>query len=317
MKYTKADDTPTLRRRKVGSSRGLGATFYFGDCHIWQRQYNRSNIMVSRVFKQIIIAAVFFLILSGFGFLIYAFSQPKPTCFDGIRNQEEEGIDCGGPCLECELKEIKGIEVLWIEAVRNQNNFYDLAAKIKNPNQNYGSGEVPYQFKIYDRDNNLITEISGQTYILPNQTKYLITARVEVNRSLKRINLSFGEIDWQKLSDAEMPQLAIQQKEYHQLKESEPGFSQVRGVLVNKSSFDFEQVDIDILLYDSLNKLVGVNRTEIKTLLSGQERDFFATWFSEIDSQVVFVEMEAETNIFDPDNYLPTGEGLPEKFQEY
>jgi hypothetical protein len=32
--------------------------------------------------------------------------KPCPTCYDGIQNQGEEDIDCGGPCyLECEVKE--------------------------------------------------------------------------------------------------------------------------------------------------------------------------------------------------------------------
>jgi len=28
-------------------------------------------------------------------------AEPKPSCFDGIQNQGEEGIDCGGPCKPC------------------------------------------------------------------------------------------------------------------------------------------------------------------------------------------------------------------------
>ncbi|MBW2974264.1 hypothetical protein KY366_00970 [Candidatus Woesearchaeota archaeon] len=27
-----------------------------------------------------------------------------PTCFDGIQNQDEEGVDCGGPCRPCEVR---------------------------------------------------------------------------------------------------------------------------------------------------------------------------------------------------------------------
>lgn len=273
--------------------------------------------MTRRAIKQIIIAFVYLLFFSGIGFLVYAFNRPAPTCFDGIRNQEEEDVDCGGPCLSCELKELKEIEVLWIEPVRNQNNFYDLVAKIKNQNQNYGSGKIPYQFKVYDKSNNLIAGIPGQTYLLPNQSKYLVKAKIEAVNSIGKINLSFGEAEWRKMDDYEVPQLAVQQKEYYRLKEPEPGFSQVKGVLVNRSNFDFEQVEIDVLLYDSLNKLVGINTTEIRTILSGQERDFFATWFNEIDSQVVSIEIEAETNIFDPDNYLSSGQRIPEKFQEY
>ncbi len=27
--------------------------------------------------------------------------KPCPSCFDGIQNQGEEGVDCGGPCRPC------------------------------------------------------------------------------------------------------------------------------------------------------------------------------------------------------------------------
>lgn len=37
----------------------------------------------------------------------------KPSCSDGIQNQGELGVDCGGPCLKCESSEIteKAIEI--------------------------------------------------------------------------------------------------------------------------------------------------------------------------------------------------------------
>ncbi|MFT4310201.1 MAG: PGF-pre-PGF domain-containing protein [Candidatus Woesearchaeota archaeon] len=31
---------------------------------------------------------------------------PQPTCYDGIQNQGEQGIDCGGPCAPCETPTI-------------------------------------------------------------------------------------------------------------------------------------------------------------------------------------------------------------------
>lgn len=31
----------------------------------------------------------------------YVYSEPEPTCYDGIRNQGEEKTDCGGPCSPC------------------------------------------------------------------------------------------------------------------------------------------------------------------------------------------------------------------------
>jgi len=273
--------------------------------------------MHKRTLKRIIIALVFLLILSAIVFLVYSLSRPAPTCFDKIRNQGEEDIDCGGPCSSCEFLGVKNIEVLSVKSVPTQNNFYDLMAQIKNPNQNYGSGKVPFAFKVYDSNGNLIVQFSGQTYILPNQTKYIIKSKAEISRSFNKAEVSFGEIKWEKLIDYQAPDLVIQQKEYQLLDYQGSGFSQAKGALVNKSDFDFNQVDVDILLFDSSGRLVGLNTTAINTLLSGQKRDFVATWFNEIGGQITVVEMEAETNIFDQDNYLPTGQSIPERFQQY
>lgn len=276
--------------------------------------------MARRFSKQLIIALIFISILFSFSFLIYYFDQPAPSCFDGIQNQGEEGVDCGGPCLlSCERREVKRIEVLWTEAMPGQDNFYDLAAQIKNPNQNYGSGQIPYHFELYDSKDNLITQCSGSTFILPNQTKYLVRIRIGVNEmsEVSKTELSFGEIKWQKIEDYQPPQLFVQQKEYRLLGSEEPGFSQARGILTNKTNFDFDKIDIDVLLFNSSHHLLALNTTEIRSLLAGQERDFVATWFKKIDGQVVFVEAEPETNIFDPSNYLLPEKRDLERFQEY
>jgi len=269
-----------------------------------------------RAFKQIIIALVFFLILCGVGFLIYYYVQPEPSCFDNIQNQEEKEVDCGGPCIPCELMHIKDIEVLWTEKILAQENLYDLVAQIKNPNQNYGSGDLSYKFEFYDSSSNLLGECSGSSFILPNQTKYLIHSKVNSSGQITQIKFSLSKVEWEKLEDYQPPKLVIQQKEYRLLEDDQPGISQARAVLVNKTNFDFEEIDIDILLFGSYRQLLGLNTTEIRTLLAGQERDFIATWFREIGEQVSFVEIEAETNIFDLDNYLPAT-GRQEKFQEY
>lgn len=273
--------------------------------------------MTRRTTKQLIITLIFFFILSGFGFLVYYLSQPAPSCSDGIQNQSEERIDCGGPCPPCQLVYIKDIEVLWTKAVASQDNFYDLVAQIKNPNPNYGSGQIPYQFELYDSKNNLISQSKGSAFILPNQTKYLLQIKIASPRPISQLKLSFNEIEWQKIEDYQPPQLFIQQKEYRLLSGQELGFSQVKGILINKTNFDFDKIDINVLLLDSSQQLLAVNATEIGALSAGQERDFVATWFKKITGQVAFVEVEAETNIFDPSNFLPPEKGEPEKFQEY
>ncbi len=272
--------------------------------------------MRRRILKQAVIALIYLILLSGVVFLIYYSNRPEPSCFDNICNQGEEEVDCGGPCIPCELMHIKPLEVLWTGEVLVEDNLYDLSARIKNPNQNYGSASFVYSFELRDSEGNLIDEYSDLTFILPNQTKHLVNTRVSVNGKIARIKLSFGNIEWQRLENCQIPELAVHQKKYRLLDDSQPGESQVSAILVNKTDFDFDEVNIDILLFDAYHHLLGLNTHEVKTLLAGQERDFFATWFRKIDGQVSFVEIEAETNIFDNDNYL-SPEAKKERFQEY
>ncbi len=95
--------------------------------------------MFYRIRKQITILIIvgIFLVLVGTG-IYYAFLKPAPTCFDGIKNQDEEEIDCGGSiCISCEIKTLKEVEVIWVQAIPLNQNLYDLAAKIRNPNPNF------------------------------------------------------------------------------------------------------------------------------------------------------------------------------------
>lgn len=272
--------------------------------------------MTKRTFKQIVVVLSFLTIISGVSFIIYYVKIPNPSCFDGILNQKEEEIDCGGSCISCELVHIQDLEVLWVQVLANRSNYYDVIARIKNPNLNYGSGRIPYQLRLYDSQDNLITEYSDFTFVLPNQTKYLLQTRVKSTNRITKAVFSFSDIEWEKPDEYQPSQLVIQHKSYRLLGENEGGFSQATAILVNRTNFDFEKIDIDVLLFDSFHNLTGTNKTQIRTLLTGEERDFVVTWFDEIDGYVASVEMEAETNIFDSGNYLPAS-SESEQFQEY
>lgn len=270
-----------------------------------------------RFHKQLIIAIIFFGLVGLTAFGIWQLTKPAPSCFDGLQNQGEEGIDCGGPCQPCEILTLQPLQILWTEAIPVQDNFYDALAQIKNPNQNYGSGQISYTFNFYDIEHHLIIQESGQTYILPSQTKYILVRKINSPVQIERVDLTINqEIQWKKLKDYQPPQFTIRQKEYRLLTGDEPGFSQASGIVVNKTNFDFDKVEVDVLLFDSRQRLIGLNSSQIRTLLAGQERHFVVTWFEPLPAEVASVEIEVETNLFDSANYM-IRHGMPEKFQEY
>jgi len=75
------------------------------------------------------------------------------------------------------------------------------------------------------------------------------------------------------------------------------------GLLKNESPFDFSLISLKIILKDSADKVVALNLTEIRTVKSGENRDFRAVWFSRFLGEVLNVEVQAEANVFDSESF--------------
>lgn len=276
------------------------------------------KIMDYRRRKQAIIVAIlsfiFLLILSGVYFKwIYA----EPTCADGKKNQGETDIDCGGPCLSCERLTIKDLSVDWVQMIPLKGDSYDLAAKIINGNPNFGLGSFRYSFRLYDKDGKQVKSQSGSSFILPSRSKYLIEGNIEAPNAV-RVELVIQNPDkdeWQQLvSEYEDPNIYVQDKQFKYL-EDQSAKEEASGVVKNASGFDFDQIIISIILFDKDRKVLGVNKTDMRTVMAGEERFFSALWFTPIAGQVASADMQAETNLFSDANFMRRY-GSQERFQE-
>lgn len=269
---------------------------------------------MSRLSKQIVIAVIFLLIIAILVLAVYFLIKPKATCYDGIQNQGEEKVDCGGPCPVCE-EALKDVEVLWAKSIdRGQN--YDLVARVRNPNLYYGISSLPYQFHLLDSQGEVIFRKTSKTFILPGQDKYLIDTSIEPPAKPVKAEIIFGNFQWERFKDFEEPIVIVRTKEYQLLDPAEPGFSRTSGVVINKSDYDFSTVGLNVVLYDGTGRVIGVNETQVNNLLSSEERYFEATWFSPIDEEPRDIDIEPEINIFQSETFMRRF-GIPEKYQQY
>ncbi len=274
-----------------------------------------------RIRKQLIIVLIILFVLGLIGFGVYWFYfRQAPTCADGIQNQNEEDIDCGGPCaVSCERLTIKDIQVGWVKYLRLEDNRYDLAAKINNPNPNFGLSQFSYVFKTYNSSGSEIKEQRGTGFILPDQEKYLIEGNVMVSEAISRVDLVVEKVpneNWQKINaEYRLPSIYVLNKEFKSL-DDQPEVSQASGLIKNDSAFDFDSIAVSIILFDAEKQVIGVNKTEARTVLAGEERYFSALWFTLINGQVSSIDMRAETNLLSDENFI-SKYGAPEKFQEY
>lgn len=275
--------------------------------------------MSYKIRKQASIGLVYLLIFALLGAGVYfLFFKTKPTCFDGIQNQGEGGIDCGAPCAtSCEHLTIQDLKTEWVKILEYKEGVYDLAAKVVNPNPNFGLARFEYVFKIFDETGNLLKEQSGSSFILSGQTKYLIKNNLALEKKPGKAELSIEKSaseDWQK-TEIQAPNLFVKNKEFKFL-ENRPGASQASGVLKNSSVYDLDSVWISIILFDAGKNIIGLSQTEARTVLAGEERYFSVSWFSSLSGSVNSLEMIPETNILSPNNFLPKS-GEKERFQEY
>ena len=112
--------------------------------------------MKGRLKKQIIITLIYLVIFLTFFWFIFSWwsarSIPRESCSDGIRNQNEEDVDCGGicrnACVPVAKYELSTSSAGFVEA--GAANKYDLYGEVINPNNDFGSNEFQYSFKIKD-----------------------------------------------------------------------------------------------------------------------------------------------------------------------
>lgn len=256
--------------------------------------------------KRLIIGLVYLIFFLAVFWSLYVFFRPKPNCTDGIRNQTETEIDCGGVCLKkCEknvAQELIAGETGVVESSTvGEYDFYGLVA---NPNNVYGSKAFSYEMKFKDENGLILAQKQGASFILPGDKKYIIENNIKLDKLPTSIDFSVFDSQWIELDEFyEKPDLKVVNKNYAEIG-SGVGFSQAAGLLQNRSPFDFALIRIKVILRDAGGKIIALNATEMRTVNSGEDRDYRVSWPSRFPGEVSSVENQIEVNVFDSDAFV-------------
>lgn len=90
-----------------------------------------------------------------------------PSCFDGIANQDETGVDCGGVCPYLCTAQKQPPTVLFTKAFTDTTTGRTVVvASVENKNSAAAANDVPYRLTVYGAGQTLIQSVSG-TFDLP------------------------------------------------------------------------------------------------------------------------------------------------------
>src|SRR5712671_4293742 len=103
--------------------------------------------------RQVLYIGIILLFLGAVSaYPVYAiFIRHTPTCMDGIHNQGERGIDCGGICPRACLDQVVPQPLVqWARIFPVSGSIYNLVAYIQNPNVTFTGAPTRYLFKVFD-----------------------------------------------------------------------------------------------------------------------------------------------------------------------
>jgi len=236
--------------------------------------------------KQFIIGLIFVLIIVVIGGGIYLIIKNKQVNQpNGNQNPEEK----------------KPLEILFDNFIPTTENNYDLVARVKNPNSDFGVESVGYVFEIYDSNNQLIASKEGKTYILPQEAKYIIEQKFFSEKSVSKIEFKLKDVSWIKLKEFSELELRIKNRN---LQLTEEGFNRISGAIENRSNYDLDKIEVVGLLFDENGEIIGVGKTEMRTVLMGESRGFELIWPYQISIPIASYDVRIYTDVFSNENYI-------------
>jgi hypothetical protein len=230
-----------------------------------------------------------FLFLCFFGTLFYfVFFSSPPSCFDGIENQDERGVDCGGVCLLVCEKDVLPVRLLWVRAFPIEKGWWSVFAYLENPNQGM-SAVLPYTIRLYDRGNFSIAEKTDSIKIYDEVIIPVYWGRVflEEERPVLRATFDIGEdIEWKKI-----------EREGYKVRTSgqsvgeKNGKGEVRAFLHNDENVPLKRVSVSAILYTRDNNAVTVSETIVRDVPPRGNVPIVFVWQKPFEEEVSRIEL--------------------------
>jgi len=211
-----------------------------------------------------------------------------PSCSDGIKNQGEADVDCGGPCAILCKSSALDVIVHWQRAFKVKDGVYNALAYVENPNLDSGVSRLSYRFKLYDSDNLLIYERNGETFIPANkifgvfESNITTGSRVPVRTIFEFLGLPV----WQKDSFVE-PSFSITNK----LLLEKDGLPRLTASFENRSVDGVYDVEVVAILYDASGNAVAVSKTIVASPAKDSSIQLVFTWPEKFGVPVVRTEL--------------------------
>ena len=238
--------------------------------------------MLKRIFIAIIYLAVFIGLSAGIYFLIRPTPAPSPSL----------------------APTIYPIEIIWSQTFFAGPNLYSAAAKIKNPNTNFGASNFSYTFYLYDTDGVQLATPTGESFIWPGESKYIIFGGIDLKKAPVKTLFQLGEPTWREVKDFKGVALALSNVNYG-IGQIDSGKSfEINFRANNDTPYDLVKVVISSIVFDENNSPIAAASMLLENLKSKEDRPAGISWFSPFSGMPNSVDLTVSTNLWETPELL-------------
>jgi len=222
------------------------------------------------------ISIILALIAIIFGwFLFVGFYEPS-TCFDGKQNGLEPGVDCGGECeFLCPFQVAEPV-IIFSRAFEVANGIYSAVAYVENPNFNIGNKSIPYTFKFYDKNNNLISEKQGRTFIAAGQISPIFEGPIDMNGKLPaRTVFDLNDNNkWKHVRGVSGSPFIVK----NQVLSNPDTRPRVEAVIENVTVNEYQDIEVVTVIFNARKNAIATSRTFIDSIARKGTAPIVFTW---------------------------------------
>jgi hypothetical protein len=227
--------------------------------------------------RKIVYLSILFIILATpLSIFIYQKLQKPPSCYEGVKNQNERDVDCGGICqIACFANVKQDPDIQWSRAYYVAPGIYNLAAYIQNPNLDYISKPTKYSFRVYDEKNVLITIREGVVGIPTSKVFTIFEPTIDTGQATPKIvTFDFSEpVVWIEYY-GNKPELEVTEQILSRI-DTVP---KLDAKIINKTLNTYKNVEVVAIVYDEQGNGVLASRTFIDSIGDKGEVNVVFTW---------------------------------------
>lgn len=238
--------------------------------------------------KTIYALIVVIVLVGAIGVPAFMHFYKAPTCFDGMKNGNELGIDCGGSCERLCQSSFLSPSTAWTRFSEVAPNLYNVAAYIVNPNVEGEADNAPYHLALYDDRGVLITDTTGTVTLPPHRNTLAFQGAVSTGKRVpaKALFEFTAPPNWYKQADT-LQSLTINDKKYTEDENS----ASLLVTLGNISVSPIGRLTVYAILYDKDGNTLGFSKTIVDKVPGKGTVVAPFTWPQSFNDQVISIEV--------------------------